>query len=423
MIELLRRIPLFQTLAPSDLHDLAQITQRRSLLAGELLFQQGDLGPECFAILSGELEIIIYVNEAEHRLDVYHPGQLIGEMALIDQSPRAATVRALADSDLIVLNEAAFLRLLRASPDLAMALLRNGVARVRHTNQHMIGDLERKNAELLNAYRQLQAAQADLVRLSRIEEEFAVARRIQASFLPRSLPQPEGWALAGYSRCAQAVGGDFYDCIPLPNGLLGFVVADVCGKGITAALFVALTRSLLRAASLSPQSFLGQGNHDAEHILTGAVWMVNDYLCREHSDNALFITLFYAVLEPKTGALTYLNAGHNPALIVGRDPERCIETELGFLPIGIASHEPYGILKEHLAPGETLVAFSDGITEAFGPDEEQFGEQRLDQLLRAYAPQGAQVMLTKVIEAVDHFSAGLPQSDDLTLFILAREHA
>lgn len=420
MISLLQQIPLFQSLPPSDLDALAQITSRRSLVAGELLFKQGDFGSECYAILTGELEIVIYVNGDEHRLDIYQPGQLIGEMALIDQSPRAATVRALTTSDLIVLNEAAFMRLLRANPDLAMALLRNGVARVRHTNQRMIADLERKNAELLSAYRQLQAAQADLIRLNRIEEELAVARRIQASFLPRSLPQPPGWTLAAYSRGAQAVGGDFYDCIHLPNGLLGLVVADVCGKGITAALFVALTRSLLRAASLSPWIFQGHGVHDAEHILTGAVWMVNDYLCREHSDNALFITLFYAILDPKTGSLAYVNAGHNPPLIVGRDPERSVETELGSLPIGIVSQEPYGVSHEQIAPGEALVTFSDGITEALGPLEELFGDERLDQLLRTYAPQGAQTMVSRVIEAVDQFATGLPQSDDLTLFVIAR---
>jgi phosphoserine phosphatase RsbU/P len=420
MIELLRQIPLFHKLPTAALEALAAMTGRRQVGAGEMLFRQGDHGSECYAILAGELEVLIYVNAAEHRLDIYQPGQIIGEMALIDHSPRSATVRALADSDLVVLNEAAFMRLLHASPDLAMAMLRNGAARIRYTNQHMIADLERKNAELLAAYRQLQGAQADLIRLSRIEEELAVARRIQASFLPRRLPQPPGWDLAAYSRGAQAVGGDFFDCIELADGLLGLVVADVCGKGITAALFVALTRALLRAASQAPWIFQGGLIHDAESILTGALWLLNDYLCREHSDSAIFITLFYAILDLRTGALAYINAGHNPPLIVGRTAERSVETELGSLPVGIFSHERYAVMRDVIAPGEQLVAFSDGVTEAIGPADELFGDERLDALLHKQAPAGAHAMVTSVIAAIDAFSAGLPQSDDITLLVVAR---
>jgi phosphoserine phosphatase RsbU/P len=420
MIELLRQIPLFRDLPPDDLATLATMTSRRGLPAGQLLFQQGDFGRECYAILSGELEILIYVDEGEHRLDIYHPGQLIGEMALIDHSPRSATVRALSDSDLIVLNEAAFSRLLYASPELAIAMLRNGAARIRHTNQRMIADLERKNAELLTAYRQLQAAQADLIRLNRIDEELAVARRIQASFLPRRLPQPPGWQITGFSRGAQAVGGDFFDCIEFSDGTLGLVVADVCGKGITAALFVALTRSLLRAASQAPWVFQGGLVHAAENILSGALWLLNDYLCREHGDSSIFVTIFYAMLDPRTGALAYINAGHNPPLIVGRTATGSVETELGSLPVGIFAGEDYRVMHDTIAPGEYLVAFSDGITEAVGPAEELFGDQRLNSLLYANMAHGAETMLKAVISAIDAYTAGLPQSDDLTLLVVGR---
>ncbi|HMQ32005.1 MAG TPA: SpoIIE family protein phosphatase, partial [Chloroflexaceae bacterium] len=385
------------------------------------LFRQGEAGAECFVILAGELEVLTYVGGAELRLEVYRPGQLIGEMALIDRSPRSATVRALREADLLVLGEAAFKTLLSSNPELAMAMLRSGTARVRNTNQRMIADLERKNAELLAAYTQLQAAQAELIRLSRIDEELAVARRIQESFLPRRLPQPAGWQVAAYSRGAQAVGGDFFDCIELADGRLGLVVADACGKGVTAALFVALTRSLLRAASQAPWIFQGGAARDPESVLTGALWLVNDYICREHGDSNMFITLFYGVLDPATGELAYLNAGHNPPLRVAAGGAPIVETGLGTMPVGILPVQSYEVQRALIGPGERLVAFSDGITEAANPADELFGDERLHAAIAAGAHLGAQDLVEAIVAQVDAFAAGAPQSDDLTLLVAARE--
>jgi serine phosphatase RsbU (regulator of sigma subunit) len=330
-------------------------------------------------------------------------------------------VRALADADLVVLDEAAFKTLLAANPDLAMSLLRSGTSRIRNTNQLMIADLERKNAELRLAYNQLKAAQAELIRLNRIEEELSVARRIQQSFLPRALPAPSGWQIAAYSRGAQAVGGDFYDCIELADGRIGLVVADACGKGVTAALFVALTRSLLRAASQAPWIFQGQLQLDAESVLTGALRLVNDYICREHGESSMFITLFYAVLDPATGALAYVNAGHNPPLLVAPGAAAISETEPGALPIGILPAQSYEVLRAVLAPGARLVAFSDGITEAMDPAGALYGDERLHAALRANPAAASDALVTTIIADVDAYAAGAPQADDLTLLIVARD--
>jgi sigma-B regulation protein RsbU (phosphoserine phosphatase) len=416
----LRQVPLFSRLPPAALDTLADNIGRRRVPAGAILFNQGEPGLECFVILSGQLEVITFVNGDELRLDVYHPGQIIGEMALLDRSPRSATVRALADADLVVLDEAAFKTLLAANPDLAMSLLRSGTTRIRNTNQRMIADLERKNAELQLAYDQLKAAQAELIRLSRIEEELAVARRIQQSFLPRTLPTPPGWQVAAYSRGAQAVGGDFYDCIELADGRIGLVVADACGKGVTAALFVALTRSLLRAASQAPWIFQGELALDAESVLTGALWLVNDYICREHGESSMFITLFYGVLDPATGALAYVNAGHNPPLLVAPGATAIAETEPGALPIGVLPAQSYEVLRAEIAPGERLVAFSDGITEAMDPAGELYGDERLHAALRAHAALAGDGLVAAIIDDVDAYAAGAPQADDLTLLIVTR---
>jgi sigma-B regulation protein RsbU (phosphoserine phosphatase) len=417
---LLREVPLFSQLPAAAVEALAASVERRQVVSGQVLFHQGEVGVECFVILAGELEVLTYVGGEELRLDVYRPGQLIGEMALIDRSPRSATVRALLDADLIVLGEEAFKTLLSSNPELAMTMLRSGTARVRNTNQRMIGDLERKNAELLAAYRQLQAAQAELIRLSRIEEELAVARRIQESFLPRHLPQPLGWQVAAYSRGAQAVGGDFFDCIELSDGRIGLVVADACGKGVTAALFVALTRSLLRAASQAPWIFQGNLARDAESVLTGALWLVNDYICREHGDSNMFITLFYAVLDPATGELAYVNAGHNPPLLVGAAAATIVETGEGALPIGIVPAQSYEVQRAALGLGERLVAFSDGITEALSPADELFGDDQLHTAIRAGAGLASQALVDAVIAQVDAHASGAPQADDMTLLVVTR---
>jgi serine phosphatase RsbU (regulator of sigma subunit) len=342
-------------------------------------------------------------------------------MALIDRSPRSATVRVLETATLAVLTEREFVQLLRSSPDMALTMLRNSTTRVRNTNQRMICDLERKNAELLAAYQQLQAAQAELIRLNRIEEELAIARRIQESFLPRQLPQPPGWELAGFSRGAQAVGGDFYDCIQLPDGRLGLVVADACGKGVTAALFVALTRSLLRAASLAPAIFRSSPLDHGDAILVDALQLTNDYICREHAESSMFITLFYGVLNLDTGDLAYVNAGHNPPLVLNSSTGNAHELEEGTLPVGILANQDYAVQHITLQPGEYLVAFSDGITEAMNVAGELFDDQRLHAVLRSYAAESAQTIVSQVIAATEAHAAGAPQADDMTLLIVQRQ--
>lgn len=419
MLDRLRALPIFQAVPEAVLAELVPRLAECRLAAGEVLFNQGDAGAECFVILDGAVEVITFVNGAELRLEVFHTGQIIGEMSLIDRSPRSATVRAIEPSRLVALNEEVFATLIGSSPELAMTMLRSIVSRVRNTNQRMIHDLERKNAELLAAYQQLQAAQAELIRLNRLEEELAVARRIQQSFLPRVLPQPSGWRIAAFSRGAQAVGGDFFDTITLPNGQIGLVVADACGKGVTAALFVALSRSLLRAASQAAGSIQDDGDASAA-ILLHAVSLTNDYICREHSDSMMFVTLFYGLLDPATGVMQYINAGHNPPLRIGRDGAVIEELSEGALPIGIVTGQTYDVRALQIAPGEKLVAFSDGITEAMNPAGELFGDDRLQALLRAQAQSAADELVAAAVSAVDAFAQGAPQSDDITLLVVER---
>jgi len=421
MFDLMRALPLFRGFADADLRQLAANLAEQRLAAGEVLFWQGEAGHECYVILAGELEVLVHPGRSEIRLEIRQAGQIIGEMALIDPSPRSATVRALTESHVAVLGEHAFAELMHRNPELMFDMLRSNTARLRRTSQQMIADVEAKNAELLDAYNELKAAQSERIRLSRIDEELAVARRIQELFLPRTLPQPQGWQVAAFSRGAQAIGGDFFDCIDLPGGQLGIVVADVCGKGVPAALFVALTRSLLRASSLAPWAFQRGDGMTAEDVLTGALWFTNDYIASEHGESNMFITLFYGVLEPETGELCYVNAGHNPPLLIDAGAETARELESSALPLGIVAGQVYETSRVTLAPGQQLISFSDGITEAMSVDGEPYGDERLLQALRDHPGALALTLVETITQLVDQHAAGTPQADDMTLLIIQRQ--
>jgi serine phosphatase RsbU (regulator of sigma subunit) len=406
MFELMRGLLIFRGFADADLARLASQVREQQLDAGAVLFRQGEAGHSCYVVLEGELEVLVYPSGVEVQLELCRPGRMIGEMALIDPSPRSATVRAVAPSRLAVLGERAFMELMHGNPELTLGLLRSSTARLRATNQQMIADMEAKHAEH--------------IRLSKIEEELAVARRIQQLFLPRQLPQPDGWQIAAFNRGAQEIGGDFFDCIELADGTIGAVVADVCGKGVPAALFVALTRSLVRAASLAPGLFSGGAGADAR--LSGALRFANDYIAVEHGESSMFITLFYGALDPATGRLSYLNAGHNPPLLLGADGR--VARELGgtALPLGILPGQAFEPSALTIAPGELLVSFSDGITEALSADGEFYGDDRLLAAVEAYAHLPAQALVEALVRQVDEFAAGASQADDMTILVIKREH-
>jgi serine phosphatase RsbU (regulator of sigma subunit) len=179
-------------------------------------------------------------------------------------------------------------------------------------------------------------------------------------------------------------------------------------------LFVALARSLVRATSQSLAPNYGAGDLALDDLILAAIGVTNSYMVREHADNTMFITLFYGILEPESGRLHYANAGHNPPMLVSRDGS-VRELELGCLPLGVIEDQNLRIVETFIQPGETLVGFSDGITEAMNANNEMFGEERLIETLRTHATIDADSLVEAVIRRVDAFVAGAPQSDDITL--------
>ena len=249
--------------------------------------------------------------------------------------------------------------------------------------------------------------QAEIRARGRLEQELAVAQLIQQNFLPKQLPALEGWEVAAYYRPARAVGGDFYDFIELPHGRLGLVIGDVTDKGVPAAMVMAATRSVLRA---SAQRLIDPGNVLAR---------VNDNLCPDIPEN-MFVTCFYGVLDPASGHLRYANAGHNLPLV--RAGGESSELRARGMPLGLMPGMDYEERETTLAPGASVLLYSDGLVEAHDPAREMFGTDRVSELLARGGD--APVVIGELLEALDGFTGGEhEQEDDITLVVVRRTAA
>ncbi|MBX3064006.1 MAG: GAF domain-containing protein [Anaerolineae bacterium] len=249
--------------------------------------------------------------------------------------------------------------------------------------------------------------QDEVTERQRLERELEVASGIQHSFLPQQLPKLSGWGLAAYYRAARQVGGDFYDFIPLRGDKWGIVVADVADKGVPAALFMALSRTNIRAAAYS--------RDDPMQTLM----RVNELLLAD-SRSDLFVTVWYGVWDPATGELTYANGGHNAPLLVRADGsiEELAARGIALNVIDVIHLEEKTVI---LQSGDVLTAYTDGLTDALRGDGAEFGVSGLRNVL-AHAPQyGAEELRQRIVDAVDDFVGDEPQFDDLTMIILKNE--
>jgi sigma-B regulation protein RsbU (phosphoserine phosphatase) len=256
-----------------------------------------------------------------------------------------------------------------------------------------------------NAYAQTLAHQ-------RVEQELALAGQIQADFLPRDLPHIPGWQLAATLQPARETSGDFYDVIPLPNGRFGIVIADVSDKGMGAALYMALSRTLIRTYAMQyhmrPDLALGVANRR----------MLMD------TQVGMFVTVFYGILDPVTGMLTYCNAGHNPPYLLSAqdgDAVKALDGTGTALGVFKGQDLTWGQEAVQLAPGDMLVFYSDGVTDAQDAHETFFGEERLLQAVRANSGRSAQEVREALIAEVHEFMGDAPQFDDITLLVAVRE--
>ncbi|MGD8968733.1 MAG: GAF domain-containing protein [Anaerolineae bacterium] len=250
--------------------------------------------------------------------------------------------------------------------------------------------------------------QQEMAERERLERELQLAREIQQTFLPDHLPDLPGWELAVTWRAARQVAGDFYDVLELPGERLGLVIADVADKGMPAALFMALTRTLMRAAASDERS------------PADALTRVNDLLVPD-AQRGMFVTGLYVILSLETGDLVFANAGHHPPLIFRSGEQSLEQLERGETALGVLGGTQFREHANLLAAGDTMILYTDGVTEALSAEGAFYGEERLQDFVRSLCPDhSAQETLDGIVGAVADFVGDNPPSDDLTLMVLRR---
>ena len=247
-------------------------------------------------------------------------------------------------------------------------------------------------------------------KLVALENELDIASKIQQSILPGQFPTPPGFQVFANMEPARNVGGDFYDVIRLENGRMGLAIADVSGKGVPAALFMMSSRTLLKGTAI--------GGADPAEVLT----QVNDLLC-EQNEAAMFVTVLYAVYDPERGEFTYACGGHDPPLVVHADGSLTSLPLTGGLALGVAPGFQYGQRTVPVAPGDTLVLYTDGVTEAMNSGNEQFGLERLREIFTGAPPKSVREAIDSIFAAVSDFAGDAPQFDDVTCLAVHRSES
>lgn len=244
-------------------------------------------------------------------------------------------------------------------------------------------------------------------RLARLQEEFRLAHSIQENLLPKTLPSVPGYDIAGCTLPARSVGGDYYDFIPMTEGRLALALGDVSGKGMPAAMLMAHLQAAIRGQTLmlaEPSLCLARSN----------------MLLFQSTDTDRFATCFYGVLDATSHELRYANAGHDRPMLIPADGDRLRELGTGGLVLGVLPDAAYGEETVPIAPGDTLVIYSDGIIDAEDGEDRAFGLDRLTRLVVRNRQEGARDLIQRILDDVNEHAHGVPQTDDMTLVVLRR---
>jgi sigma-B regulation protein RsbU (phosphoserine phosphatase) len=404
----LDQIPLFASLPQSELARLACTFEAVELVSKTILVREGELGDRFYIILEGEVEIIKALGTAEERLLSHRgPGDYIGEMSLIGtHGLRTASVRTRTAVRLLSMTHSDFDALLHRCPVIAYEMARVLSTCLRDSNDSTIHDLQEKNRQLAKAYQELQSAQLQIIEKEKLEHELQVARVIQQSILPRCLPHLPGFGFGVRMVPARAVGGDFFDFIPLTANTLGIAVGDVSDKGVPAAIFMAMTRSLMRSEArraASPRAALLGVNHQL----------------LEMNDAGMFVTVLYGVLDQITGRFDYVRAGHTLPTLCAPDGTVLQPPSAPGQPLGVFPEPALDEQTLMLAPGSTLVLYTDGMTDAIDQQGNPFGLERLHTTVCTHCSTPPQMLCDRLMQnAMTYQDTTTSQLDDMTVVVV-----
>lgn len=406
----LRDIALFATLSDEALREIEAAMPAARWPAGSVLLEEGAPGDSLCVVIEGTVEVVKALGTAEEwRMRQIGPGNFVGELALLDPGGvRSASVRAVTAVEVAWLSRARFDDLLTRQPRVAFQLVEILSRRLRESNDATIRDLRAKNSQLESAYRDLQAAQVQLVEKELLERDLQLAHDLQQSMLPRALPVTHGFDFSALMSPARAVGGDFFDFVELGSGNVGIVVADVSDKGMPAALYMALARSLIRAEAsrgVFPPEVLRRVNH---HLL-------------DINDSGMFVTVLYGILHTVSGEFLYARAGHElPLLFDAQGTALEVRRHRG-QPLGLLSNPALDEQSISLPSGGRLVLNTDGVTDAINDRQETFGVQRLRELIGRAPDVSSQTLCNAISAAVKAHEGSMPRFDDFTLVVVTSQ--
>jgi phosphoserine phosphatase RsbU/P len=419
---LVRSNPVLARLAPATVTNLIQTGETVDLRPGDILIRQGDSSDCAYLLLQGELEIRVDTTYGEVPLARVSAGALIGEIGVFAELPRTATVRAEGAAKVLRLSRAHLLRASDADQELARSIIGRLGGQIANFN-HAIGlytnavsalerddfdlsildELRKPIPELVDFAQSFRRMAEQIVRQRRQQAEMASAAAIQRAMLPSGLPTSliEGrFDIHIQIKPAREVGGDFYDIIPLDENRIAITVGDVCGKGIPAALFMAVTQTVMRVVIRSGEDLGAKIAAANERLVAG-------------NEQSMFATMFCGVLDVRSGALSYCNCGHNAPLLMRRAGGPYERLPAGSPPLGIMDSLVCVPKSIELAPGDLLFLYTDGVTEAEDSQAAQFGMERLEKAISEAAEGSATKLVENVMARVAEFANGAPQSDDI----------
>jgi phosphoserine phosphatase RsbU/P len=401
---LIGQVPLFAGLDGTEIGFLAKLLHRVEFPPGTLLFREGDPGDHFYLIVDGEIEVVKALGTGDQRtIAIRKAGEFFGEMSLLEpDGRRSASVIVRSPLHLLEMARADFDALLQQRPALAYQMVRVLSQRLGESHDTTIVDLREKNRQLAQAYEELKAAQAQIIEKERLEKELETARWIQKSILPHSLPGHRAFDFGALLTPARAVGGDLFDFIPLPNDRIGVVIGDVSDKGVPAAIFMALTYSLLRAEAVrwsSPADVLQATN---QHLLG-------------MNDAGMFVTVLYGVLNCGNGHFRYARAGHELPLHLRSGGEVVAAPRGVGQPLGLFDSPALDEQSIRVEPGAFVLMYTDGATDLTDPQGDCFGPERLRAVAQASRDESAQAFCDRLWAALAKHQGSGMQFDDVAL--------
>jgi len=399
-VEMLRNCAFLSGAPERMLADLAATAGIIRVPGGEDIVRTGEEGSTMYIIASGE----VHVHEGDVSRAVLGEGEVFGEMSVLDSEVRSATVTTRGDAMLLSLERDDLFAALAEHPECFQGILRAVLGREREI---------------------VQLAQSRSERLLSYQKELEIGRRIQADFLPDDIPEIHQWEIATRFEAAREVAGDFLDAFRLESGpQVAIVIGDVCDKGVGAALYMTLFRSLIRASSLYGQFNRAAGQEaDGDRagvtgVLLNSIVSTNRYVATTHPKSSMFASVFFGLFDPDSGELSYVNAGHEAPVIFTRDGS--VETlDITGGVLGLFPFARYSVGTITLKPGDLLFAYTDGVNEAKNDRGEQFSEERIHKISGA-AGMGAGELVERVASMLADFRGEADRSDDITMIALKR---